>query len=557
MKPIYAILLTLLTFPKFALAQCPEDWIKTQEFSSTFGAFVMGNPVALDADGNLFQAYNYSGNVTIGDSVYQGTANRFEDFLLVKYKKNGELHWVKTSGKQKKANVSGISSGEHGEASICGFLYDSIIDLHGKTAKHSGNSAIFIADYTTTGELKDLWIPVSGKANQGNVSPSAFIAKDKQNNTYIASGFSGDINVGGQVVSTVFQKEKNYFIAKFDTGHKLIWVTNSSASIFCQPTNFSVDENGNAILGINFSSDIKLNDTTTVKNPGMAGAANALVVKYNTNGKLLWHKSAGSLGTVYSSKVEADYSGNTFTSGYFGGKVEFDGNTLFATKNEANYITKYDKSGNYLWSKEIASDSGVAVLSITALKDGRLLFAGQFTNNVQSDTLVLHTYAKGIQNGFYGLLDADGKTIMLQQVYSEKSIGVSAYGIDDELVYITGYFIDDANIAGKEIKSQGNNNFIWKTCFSRILSTPERHEKDRNTISVYPNPARNTIQFSHALANSKAIEIEIYSISGYQVFKQTLHQAQQQININHLQQGFYIVKATINNEVYFSKFVKE
>ena len=76
MKTIYAILLTLLTFPRFALAQCPDDWIKAKKFSSTFGAFVMGNPVALDADGNLFQAYNYSGNVTIGDSVYHAAYDK-------------------------------------------------------------------------------------------------------------------------------------------------------------------------------------------------------------------------------------------------------------------------------------------------------------------------------------------------------------------------------------------------------------------------------------------------------------------------------------------------
>jgi hypothetical protein len=77
------------------------------------------------------------------------------------------------------------------------------------------------------------------------------------------------------------------------------------------------------------------------------------ITKYNSSGDVIWSKSAGGGGFVYVNGIKTDGYGNTYIAGYFSSDTIILGNyTLTRTSGPGNsFIAKYDSSGTMLWAK--------------------------------------------------------------------------------------------------------------------------------------------------------------------------------------------------------------
>jgi hypothetical protein len=79
-------------------------------------------------------------------------------------------------------------------------------------------------------------------------------------------------------------------------------------------------------------------------------------------------------------------------------------------------------------------------------------------------------------------------------------------------------------------------------------------EIENNSITVYPNPASQTIQIE--IGNNEILSIEIHNLQGQKVFQQNtplLHP----INVSSWENGFYVVKTSSTNGLTFqTKFIK-
>lgn len=79
-------------------------------------------------------------------------------------------------------------------------------------------------------------------------------------------------------------------------------------------------------------------------------------------------------------------------------------------------------------------------------------------------------------------------------------------------------------------------------------------EREKNTISIYPNPASQTIQIK--AGNTKLSKIAIISLTGKKVLEQN-PESDKQINISQLNNGVYFIQATLaNGQSTTSKFIK-
>jgi hypothetical protein len=74
-----------------------------------------------------------------------------------------------------------------------------------------------------------------------------------------------------------------------------------------------------------------------------------------------------------------------------------------------------------------------------------------------------------------------------------------------------------------------------------------------NVMMIYPNPARNEIQFSSLV---EIEEIKIYSIDGKKVM-QTSNPSSNSISIRHLQCGKYHISFKTSNGIEYAQFVKQ
>ena len=99
-----------------------------------------------------------------------------------------------------------------------------------------------------------------------------------------------------------------------------------------------------------------------------------------------------------------------------------------------------------------------------------------------------------------------------------------------------------------KIKSHSNQNNNRVSGIKQMANT--------NSVSVYPNPATNTLNITFASAVNKA-SVKMYSIIGSEVLSATATGANTLIDISHLASGTYMVQITTDNVVETKKIVKQ
>jgi hypothetical protein len=149
-----------------------------------------------------------------------------------------------------------------------------------------------------------------------------------------------------------------------------------------------------------------------------------------------------------------------------------------------------------------------------------------------------------------------GAMVTIDNIYSEitNQNGLAAfrlaYGTHKSAVSANGFITKDSDAIPDFIISTPNTSFL-------IYMTPitSLNENDWNNISVYPNPAKNTI-FIDNLDPDYINIIEIYDLSGQVVLNQTI-QYNISINVSNLVSGMYIFKVSNPSGVSISKLIKE
>jgi PKD repeat protein len=82
----------------------------------------------------------------------------------------------------------------------------------------------------------------------------------------------------------------------------------------------------------------------------------------------------------------------------------------------------------------------------------------------------------------------------------------------------------------------------------------------RNKLDVYPQPAVSNVFFQNNFLVSKNLRIEIYTISGVQVYQKLISNNISKsiaVNIENWNSGFYLAKVSSGNESYIAKFLKQ
>lgn len=75
---------------------------------------------------------------------------------------------------------------------------------------------------------------------------------------------------------------------------------------------------------------------------------------------------------------------------------------------------------------------------------------------------------------------------------------------------------------------------------------------DNNRLQIFPNPTKNVIQIKN---NSEIEKITIFDYLGKEIFTQT--QNNNEINVENLSKGNYLIEILSENEKIYKKFIKE
>lgn len=183
------------------------------------------------------------------------------------------------------------------------------------------------------------WAHSVGGRQNGD-SPSQ-MCQDNQHNIYVSGDFSGTQSFGTQSLTATGVNDG--FLTKFDENGVFQWAVNlGGTSTLVQPYGLTVDDAGNIYLTGSFTYALNLNGSTVFS----TGSKDVFLVKYNSNGILLWGRTFGS--NLNDEATSISYYNNTlfmcgtYTQAFTNGGVSFPAPN---GTNEDIFVAKFDTAG--------------------------------------------------------------------------------------------------------------------------------------------------------------------------------------------------------------------
>jgi hypothetical protein len=175
-------------------------------------------------------------------------------------------------------------------------------------------------------------------------------------------------------------------------------------------------------------------------------------------------------------------------------------------------------------------------------------------------------YIVGTEYGVYTTNELNGNST--QWVREESIPVVPVFGIVQQTQpngYLPG--VGNTNVENQgEIYAGTHGLGVWRMSQYKQPYTGVKELKDKNIkefkVKVFPNPVRNYANVEYSVVETSDVEIEIYSLSGKQVYRNTITNQNKgtfvkRINTEDLGNGVYILSVTSNNQRKVSKFVVE
>ncbi|MCT7956395.1 DUF4347 domain-containing protein [Laspinema palackyanum] len=324
------------------LTRAPE-WIEQFGSSSNDRA----SDIAVDSAGNIYLSGYTEGSLG-------GTNAGGRDSWVAKYNSNGTQQWVKQFGSSGSDVSNGITVDSAGNVYLTGGASGQL--LYGNAGTYQGGEDAYIAKYNNSGNVQ--WVEMWGTPNYENAKG---ITIGSGGNLYLTGSTDGDWD-GTNAGAT------DAWIGSYNTSGYQQWVRQFGSSGYDGANGITSDSAGN--LYVTGDTDGNLGGTH-------AGATDAWIAKYDSNGNQQWVRQFGSSGYDGSNGITSDSAGNLYVTGYTDGNL---GGTHAGGQDI--WIAKYDSNGNQQWIKQFGSSGsdrsdGIAVdsagnLYVTGYTDGNL-----------------------------------------------------------------------------------------------------------------------------------------------------------------------------------------
>ena len=323
------------------------DALWKDNFGGVYGNYFMG--VTATSDGGFVAAgYSYADSFGNGDwSGVTGYGN--DDATIVKYDSNGVVQWRKNYGGPQADSFQEVTETNDGGFVAVGYYArsDAII------VKYDSDGNL-LWDKSFGGSGTDSFVGVTETFDNGLVAVG-------NSNTFGNGDWSGYTGNGGQ----------DGIIVKYDSGGDLQWKKSFGGSNFDYLLKVTETSDGD-IVAVGASVVIG-GDWLGVTGKG---GLDATVVRFDSSGNLLWNKNFGGPGANDFENVTATSDGGVVAVGRsttFGGG---DWPDIIGNGYEEAIIVKYDSGGNMLWKKTFGGPENDIFYDVMETSDGDIIAVG-------------------------------------------------------------------------------------------------------------------------------------------------------------------------------------
>jgi hypothetical protein len=251
--------------------------------------------------------------------------------------------------------------------------------------------------------------------------------------------------------------------------YKAVWAQRTSdvgMYIGGNPIN-AVDRQGNFFACSPFTSATITIGNATLTNsdssfiPHGYTPMDSFVVKYNSNGELLWVRQITG-GSAVVGTCAADSEGNLFVAGDTASSHTLIGTNVLSTAGGPGdaFVVKYDPNGNVLWARQIGGNGNEIASHIAVDDDNNAVIAGRFSStNLLIGTNSL-TWSGADPNSnldaFVAKFSGSGDPLWARQIKTSHSL-TPRLGIDQQNnIYITDAFVGSADFGDFVLTNSGS-----------------------------------------------------------------------------------------------------
>ena len=289
------------------------------------------------------------------------------------------------------------------------------------------------------------------------------IVTDSKGHIIICGSYEDSINFDN-IKLTCNASGGDFFIAKLDSNGSVLWAKNGNVTHESEVNGIFCDKKDNIFVSGIFKGEMKLGNTTLKTTQNIVQAN--FYSKLDSDGNFIWSKQGGQTKNVsylHRTAIAGDIQGNLFFTGIM-------------ESNGYSYIIKLDSNGNSLWQK---NDLKYKVRDIAVDNNGSLITTGE------SKYLATKYDKNGNELWQKQFINLDGTNTVIQS-------GMSI-AIDNNNIILTGAFktlrigiINENSIITKKKPGSGSDMYIIKLDSNGNVLWTKQVNNDIGTEDVYP-----------------------------------------------------------------------
>ncbi len=415
--------------------------------------------VTTTSDGGAV-AVGYSERTSFDTGDWSGIPTKGgTDAIIVKYNPSGNVVWKKNFGGDGPDVFYSVTQTSDGGAVAVGYSDIFSFDTGDWSGiPYKGDNDAIIVKYDSSGNV--VW-----KKNFGGWGNDVFYSvTTSSDNGFLAVGssnedsFSGSFNPGDW--SGVSPKGgMDAIIVKYDSSGNVVWKKNFGGAQTDLFKSVTPSADGGAVaVGSSNSGSFNTGDWSGVS---PKGGMDAIIVKYNPSGELVWKKSfGGNFDDAFQSVTPSADGGAVAVGSSNSGSFNTGDWSGIPSKGDTDaIIVKYNPSGELVWKKSFGGNGRDEFHAVTALSNDDIVSAGR-------------SYLTSFGTGDW--------------------IGFTGHGYDDAIVVkFSEPKITITSIPPAAVKVNGNFSYLVETdvpgCTITVTSAPGWLSANGNL--VYGTPA--------------------------------------------------------------------
>ncbi len=276
------------------------------------------------------------GTILVLGSSKSFSKNYDYDLYAAKISLEGKLLWEKSFGGERDEFAGGISGTDDGGSLIVGE----------SESFGEGDKNIYIVKLDKNGKI------VSQRTIGGSRADSAQALTRTRDGSFVMVGYR-EVETSG---------DTDFFVMKLDQEGRKIWARTYG------------EEEADSLLGVTATVDNGIVAVGKTRSYG-SEQTDLTVMKFDSKGKLIWHKIYGFKYYEY---------GNAVATTRDGGFVLVGGTNTLGKGNHSVYILALDKAGKLIWSHVYGGERKDVAHGVARMSDGSIMVVGE-TNSFKRE----------------------------------------------------------------------------------------------------------------------------------------------------------------------------